>query len=90
MASVLGGPPLLTNSDVDALAAQFLNSAYADRTKYSEWPLDRRLEGFLRRRGLFRLAADGDACDLIFDRVMAYLGTAHHARPSTPDRPTAH
>lgn len=72
MASMLG-PPSLTDSDVDALAWQFLNSAYADDT-YADWPLDRRLDGFLRRRGLVRLAEDGDANALVLNRVMAYIG----------------
>ena len=73
MASPLGDSPLLTDSDVDALAWQFMNSAYADDT-YADWPLDRRLDGFLRRRGLSLLAEDGDAYDLVLNRVMAYIG----------------
>lgn len=76
MGSPLGNAALLTDSDLDALAVQFLNSPYADRNKYSEWPLDRRIEGFLLRRGLVRLAEDGDAYGLILDHVMAYLGAA--------------
>src|ERR1700739_3088899 len=76
MASTLGDPPLPTDSDVDALAWQFLNSAYADNDKYADWPLDRRLEGFLRRQGLVRLAEDGDANDLILKRVLAYIGSS--------------
>jgi nucleotide-binding universal stress UspA family protein len=47
----LGDPPLSTDSDVDALAWQFLKSDYADKA-YADWPLDRRLDGFLTRRGL--------------------------------------
>lgn len=78
MASTLGDPPLLTDSDVDALACEFLNSAYADDT-YADWPLDRRLEGFLRRRRLVRIVEDGDAYDLVLNRVMAYIG---HGVPS--------
>jgi hypothetical protein len=74
MASTLGDPPLLTDSDVDALAWQFLNSPYADNKTYADWPLDRRLDGFLRRQGLVRLAEDGDAYDLILNRVLAYIG----------------
>ena len=73
MTSQLGDPPLLTDSDVDALAWQFLDSSYADNT-YADWPLDRRLDGFLRRRGLFRIAEDGDAYDLVLNRVMAHIG----------------
>lgn len=73
----LPSPPFLTDADVDALAWQFLNSSYADDT-YADWPLDRRIEGFLHRRGLSRLAEDGDAQDLILNSVMAYI--AAHAR----------
>lgn len=73
MASTVGGPNMVTDSDVDALAWQFMNSGYADDT-YADWPLDRRLDGFLRRQGLGRLAEDGDAYNLILNRVMAYIG----------------
>jgi hypothetical protein len=72
MASTPSGSPLSTDADVDALAWQFLNSDYADDT-YADWPLDRRLDGFLRRRELGRLAEDGDIYDLILNRVMAHM-----------------
>ena len=75
MVSQLGDPPLLTDSDVDALAWQFLNSAYADNT-YADWPLDRRLDGFLRRQGLSRVAEDGDAYGVVLNGVMACIGAA--------------
>ncbi len=68
-------PLVLSDSEVDALAWQFMNSAYADDT-YADWPLDRRLDGFLHRRGLPRIAEDGDAYDLVLNRVMAYIGVA--------------
>jgi hypothetical protein len=71
MASTSGDPSLLTDCDVDALAWQFLDSAYANDNTYVDWPLDRRLEGFLRRQALARLVQDGDAYALILDRVMA-------------------
>ena len=77
MASPIGDPPLLTDSDVDALAWQFLNSAYADDT-YADWPLDGRLDGFLRRHGLSGIAEDGDAFDLVIDRVMDFIGVVSH------------
>jgi hypothetical protein len=83
MVSPLSDPPLLTDSDVDALAWQFMNSTYADDT-YAGWPLDRRLEGFLRHRELSRIAEDGDAYRLVLDRVMAYIGLA--SRPVRRNR----
>ena len=73
--SEMSSPLLLTDTDVDALAWQFMNSAYADDT-YSDWPLDQRLDGFLRRRGLSRIAEDGDAYDLVLNGVMACISVA--------------
>lgn len=75
MASPLDDPVVLTDSDVDALAWQFTNSAYAGDT-YAAWPLDRRLEGFLRHRGLLSIAEDGDAFGYVLDRVMACIGAS--------------
>jgi hypothetical protein len=75
MGSHLDDPLRLTDADVDALAWEFINSAYAHKT-YADWPLDRRLEGFLRRRGLGRAVEDGDAYDFILNRVMSYIGVA--------------
>ncbi len=72
MTSLPSGAPFLTDGDVDALAWQFLNSPYAC-DNYADWPLDRRLDGFLRREGLVRLVEDGDTYGLILDRVMAYI-----------------
>ncbi|TVS85272.1 hypothetical protein [Mycobacterium helveticum] len=73
MASTVGGPHLVTDSDADALAWQFMHSDYADDI-YADLPLDRRLDGFLRRQGLGRLTEDGDAHNLILNRVMACIG----------------
>ena len=78
MGAMSGDSALFSNSDLDVLASQFLNSAYADKT-YADWPLDRRLDGFLRRRGMFRIAEDGDAYDHVLDRVMRHVGMASHS-----------
>jgi len=69
-----GNPPLLlTDSDVDALAREFLGSRYLGST-YAGWSPDRRLDTFLRRRGLSRVADDGDLANTVLDRIMAQVG----------------
>jgi hypothetical protein len=69
MATAGSDPPLSTDSDVDALAKQFLNSDYVGDA-YARWSLDKRLQNFLRRNGLARIADDGDLYNMVFDRVM--------------------
>jgi hypothetical protein len=83
MTSPPSDPPLLTDSDVDALVWQFINSTYAADT-YAGWPLDRRLEGFLLRRGLSSIAEDGDAYRLVLNRVMAYIGLSDRTGSTKP------
>jgi len=68
-------PLLLTDSDVDALASEFLQSSYVDAT-YADWSPDRRLDTFLRRRGLSRVADDGDLSEIVLHRIMAQVGRA--------------
>ena len=66
-----GHTPLVNDFDVDQFAWQFLQSDYVEDI-HANWPLERRLEGFLRNRGLARLADDGNVCTSILDRVMTY------------------
>lgn len=71
-----GNPPLLlTDSDVNTLAWEFLQSRYLGPI-YADWSPDRRLEVFLRRRGLSRVADDGDLTNIVLDRIMAHVGRA--------------
>ena len=68
-----GNPPLLlTDSDVDVLACEFLRSHYLGST-YASWSPDRRLDTFLRRRGLSHVADDGDLSNIVLDRIMAHV-----------------
>jgi len=71
----------VTDSDVHALAGEFMNSGYRGH-EYANWPIERRLDGFLRRRGLSRHADDGDVCNVIIDRIMGGFGDADRL-PST-------
>jgi hypothetical protein len=83
MAAMVGNSPLVTDSDVDALAWRFLRSTYADEA-YADWPLDQRLDGFLRRCGLVRISEDGDTCNLLLNQVMAHIGKAPIVKLSGP------
>jgi hypothetical protein len=65
-------PLLLSDTDVDALARDFLRSSYLGPT-YAGWSPDRRLDTFLRRRGLSRVADDGDLSNFVLDRIMAQV-----------------
>lgn len=78
---MVGGPASLTDSDVDTLAREFLHSPYIGLI-YADWAPDRRLDTFLRRRGLARVADDGDLSNVVLDRIMAYV---HIVPPSLDD-----
>jgi hypothetical protein len=73
----MGGIPplLLTDSDVDALAWEFLQSRYLGPI-YADWSPDRRLDTFLRRRGLARVADNGDLSNSVLERILGFAGRA--------------
>jgi hypothetical protein len=80
-----GNPPLLlTDSDVDALAWEFLRSRYVGPI-YADWSPDRRLDTFLRRRGLSRVADDGDLSNVVLDRIMARVRTVPRSSHDVAD-----
>jgi hypothetical protein len=79
MTATSGDVLLLTGPDVDVLAHQFLDSDYATDA-YINWSLERRLEGFLRNRGMARVADDGDTCHILVDRVMSFINVVAATR----------
>lgn len=85
-------PPAVTPEDaeLDAIAWGFLSSTYAG-SNFTEWPIDRRLDAYLRHKGLRRVADDGTVCAALLERVMANISTAFdsgtlrpNARPRSP------
>jgi hypothetical protein len=68
-------PLLLTDTDVDALAREFMVSRYLGPI-YADWSPDRRLDTFLRRRGLARVADNGDLSTIVLERIMAHVSAA--------------
>ena len=63
------------SQQLDDVAWQFLRSEFAGEI-YLDWPIDRRLDAFLRHRGYGELHDDGSAYEALLDRVMANLGAA--------------
>jgi hypothetical protein len=65
----------LTEQQLDDVAWDFLNSEIRAKT-YSIWPIDRRVDAYLRHRGLDSLINDDAAYDALIERVMANIGHA--------------
>lgn len=61
--------------DVDTVAWHFLCSRYTGRD-YWDWPLERRIEAYLRHIGHAELLRDGAAYSTLIDRVMANIARA--------------
>ena len=74
MAAEGGGLPLLTNSEIDALAWQFLNSEHVGDV-YAQYSLDQSIGNLLRRSGLVLVAHDGDLYNIILDRSMSGISS---------------
>lgn len=65
----------LTAEELDAIAWDFFTSEFTER-KYSMWPIDRRVDAFLRHHILDDVINNGAAYDALIQRVMANIGTA--------------
>ena len=62
--------------ECDDLSWKFLSSAFA-HDPYINWPIDCRLDAYLRRHELVDLLNDGTAYSRLLDSVMANIGPAH-------------
>jgi hypothetical protein len=60
---------------IDTIAWEFLCSVYTGRD-YWDWPLERRIETFLRRLQRDDLLRDGVAYNNLVERVMANIARA--------------
>jgi hypothetical protein len=65
----------LSKQDLDTIAWGFLRSEFTGQL-YCDWPIDRRIDAYLERRGLTDFAYDGSAYDALLDRVMTNIGPA--------------
>jgi hypothetical protein len=64
-----------TKLNLDAIAWKFLVSEFAGQT-YADWPIERRLDGYLLHHGLVDMFNDGGACEALLERVMDNIGRA--------------
>ncbi len=62
-------------TDIDTIAWQFLCSPYTGRT-YWDWPLERRIDAYLRHLGRLDVLNDGAAYSDLVERVMANIARA--------------
>lgn len=69
------GRPELTTEELDTIAWDFLRSEFTDRA-YAIWPLDRRVDAYLRRCGRDDLINEGAVYEALVQRVMANIGRA--------------
>lgn len=60
---------------LDTIAWQFLCSPFTKR-EYWDWPLERRLDAYLRHHNRGDILNDGAAYAVVVERVMANLGRA--------------
>ncbi len=65
----------LSKRKLDAIAWKFLGSEFTGKI-YADWPIDRRVDAFLRRHELIDIVNNGGAYNALLERVMANIGRA--------------
>ncbi|OCB49752.1 hypothetical protein [Mycolicibacterium porcinum] len=68
----------VTGHQIEAIAWGFLRSEFTQQN-YAIWPIDRRIDAYLLRRGLQSIINDGSTFDRLMERVMANMGRALRA-----------
>ncbi len=77
------GPAEGADREPDTIAWGFLCSQYVGRN-YWDWPLERRLDAYLRHHNREDILNNGAAYGAVVDRVMANMGRARRDGVLTP------
>ena len=64
-----------TDDTMDTVAWRFLASEFAGRN-FRNWPIDRRLDAYLRHHGLMQIVAAQTVYDALLERVIDNIGPA--------------
>lgn len=62
----------MSDPNLDTMAWEFLDSQYAG-VPFTGWPIDSRLDAYLRRRGLTQIADDGTLFVSLLEQVMTNI-----------------
>jgi hypothetical protein len=65
----------LTKRKLDAIAWKFLVSEFTGKI-YADWPIDRRVDAYLRHNGLIDVVNDAGAYNALLECIMANIGRA--------------
>ena len=65
----------LTKRKLDAIAWKFLGSEFTGQI-YADWPIDRRVDAYLRHHGLIDIVNARGAHNALLERVMANISRA--------------
>lgn len=65
----------MSRHELDTIAWNFLGSEFTGQV-YAGWPMDRRVDAYLRHHGLIEVVHDGGTYDALLVRVMANVGRA--------------